>query len=236
MQGVSTDKEVVVWDPLVRSGHWLLVLAFTIAYLTEEELLTVHSWAGYLVAAIVVVRVVWGFIGPRFARFSDFVYRPARVLAYLGELLTFRARRYLGHSPTGGVMVIALLLVLAATTVSGMAVLAIEENAGPLAHWLGHPAATVSNPPGQLTPAVMRFPSETGALTPVNGEEELEGEHEFELLEELHEFLANVTLVLVIVHIGGVLFASLVHRENLVWAMVTGRKRALKGSGPRDMR
>jgi cytochrome b len=119
------SSTVRVWDPFVRIAHWLVVLGFAVAYLSEGEPLWLHSWAGYLVAGLVVLRVLWGFVGPRHARFVDFLYRPRRVAGYLGDLLRLRSRRYLGHSPAGGAMTLLLLLALAA--------LAQEEGAGPLA-------------------------------------------------------------------------------------------------------
>lgn len=185
---MTGTAEVAVWDRLVRVGHWALVAGFTIAYLSED-LTTVHEWAGYLVGVILVVRVIWGFVGTRHARFKDFAYGLGAGLAYLKDMLKMRAKRYIGHSPAGAVMVFALLVLLAATTVSGMALLAVEDNAGPLAGWLGG------------------------------------GGQRGEVLEELHEVLANLTVVLVFGHIAGVVVASLAHRENLVRAMVTGRKR-----------
>src|SRR5690348_11420432 len=91
-----------VWDPLVRFGNWALVAAFAVAYLSAEEEVgstdPLHVWGGYVVGAIVVLRVVWGFVGPRHARFSDFVRSPPVVLAYFRDLLYGRARRYVGQA------------------------------------------------------------------------------------------------------------------------------------------
>jgi cytochrome b len=129
----GAPSQVYVWDLFVRVFHWTLVAAFTIAYFTEDDLLKVHVWAGYLVGALIVARVVWGFVGPRHARFSDFVCAPATTLAYVRDLLLFRAERHLGHSPGGGAMVILLLLFLAATVVTGLVVYGGEQQAGPLA-------------------------------------------------------------------------------------------------------
>lgn len=142
---MSTKAEVTVWDPAVRVFHWALVAAFASAYFTEDELLRVHTLAGYTVLGLVVFRVLWGFLGSRHARFADFVYRPAAVLAYLKEVLVRRPTRYLGHNPAGGAMIVLLLLSLLATTVTGLAVygsLRLEHAGGPLAFWLaGSPKA-----------------------------------------------------------------------------------------------
>jgi cytochrome b len=99
-------------------------------------------------------------------------------------------------------MVIALLLGIATTVGTGLALYAVEENAGPLAGWMSVQDGTAD-----------------GA-----GEAGGEGNRE-EFWEELHEFSANFTLVLVVLHVAGVLLSSYLHRENLVRAMVTGRKR-----------
>jgi cytochrome b len=124
--------QIYVWDLFVRLFHWTLVVAFTVAYLTEDDLLNVHVWAGYLVGGLVVARVIWGF-GPAHARFADFLYWPGDTLRYVRDLMLFRAERHLGHSPGGGAMVILLLLFLGATVLSGFVVYGGEQQAGPLA-------------------------------------------------------------------------------------------------------
>jgi cytochrome b len=127
-------SQVYVWDPFVRLFHWTLVVAFTVAYLlTEEDVLQVHVWAGYVVGALVVARIIWGFVGPAHARFTDFVYAPADTLRYVRDLVLFRAERHLGHSPGGGAMIVLLLLFLAATVVTGLVVYGGDQQAGPLA-------------------------------------------------------------------------------------------------------
>lgn len=212
-------RTVKVWDAFVRVGHWALVAGFFVAYFTEDDLLSLHVWAGYLVGVIVVLRVAWGLIGPKYARFSNFLYAPRRVFGYLSGLIRRSAARYLGHSPAGGAMVVLLLISLAVTVWSGLTVYAYDRGAGPLASVLvGKPL------PGGVSASednqVSRGPgSETrGAL-----------ETREAFWEELHEFFANLTLGLAVLHIAGVVLASFVHRENLVWAMVTGSKRPLAG-------
>lgn len=179
-----------VWDPLVRVFHWTLVLAFAIAYVTEDEFLDLHLFAGYVIAGLIGFRLLWGLIGSRHARFSDFVRRPSTVLAYLKSMRSGHPRRYLGHNPAGGAMVIALLLSLVLTVVTGIAYYGAGEFSGPLAASLA------------------------GA-----------GPFWADVLEESHEFLANLTVLLVVLHVAGVVLASVQHRENLVAAMVHGRKR-----------
>ncbi len=183
--------EIKVWDPLVRLFHWSLVLAFAVAYITQEDFLQIHVAAGYLVLGLVAFRLLWGLIGTRHARFSDFVYRPAVILAYLKDLLALRHRRYIGHNPAGGAMVVALLLALAATTFSGLLAYGAEEAGGPLAGLVANAGRSARH-----------------------------------LFEEVHEFFANFTLALVGLHVAGVAVESVLHRENLARAMVTGRKRA----------
>ena len=172
----AEEREIEIWDPLVRLFHWSLVGLFAFAFFTGEDWGYAHLVAGYGVAGLVAVRVIWGFVGPRHARFTDFVYRPSTVIGHLRDMVRLRARRYRGHSPAGGAMVIALLVMIALISLTGYMMTS----------------------------------------------EALWGDR---WVEDLHEALVNLTVVLVALHIAGVVFASFEHGENLLKAMITGRKR-----------
>ncbi len=186
----ATEDSVKAWDPAVRIGHWILVLMFFAAYFTEGRFLAPHVFAGYILGTAVCFRLIWGFIGPRYARFTGFSYSPTVALGYLADLAHGRSQRDPGHNPAGGAMILVLLMLLAGTAFSGIVLLGIEESAGPLATWVVKSADS----------------------------ERLWG--------EIHEVLANMSLLIIGLHIAGVLLSSRGHRENLVSAMVTGRKRA----------
>ena len=108
-----------VWDPFVRLFHWSLVGLFAFAFLTGDEWDKAHEAAGYTIAALVAARVLWGFVGPRHARFSDFIHSPSAILGFLRDSLSLKARRHIGHNPAGGAMVIALLIAISVICASG---------------------------------------------------------------------------------------------------------------------
>lgn len=165
---------VRVWDPVVRLFHWTLVAAVATAFLAEAGG-RLHDAAGYLVLALIAVRLVWGLIGTSHARFASFVAGPAALVRYLVGLVRGRPERFLGHNPAGAAMILALLATLAVVAGTG---------------WL-------------MT---------TDRFWGVGW------------VEELHEGSAWFALALVGVHVLGVVVSSLLHRENLVRAMITGRK------------
>lgn len=212
------NSEIRVWDPLVRMFHWSLVLSFTIAYLTGEEESGLHIDAGYVVLGLILFRLVWGFIGTRYARFSDFVYSPKAVLEYLKSLSTNTPRNYTGHNPAGGWMVIAMLLCLAIVSVSGLKVYAIEEGLGPL-------AGSAQESPIIITPAYADDDEdeENEGHEDEGSESGHENESE-EFWEEIHEASSNFMLLLIFLHVAGVVLSGRRHKENLVKAMITGNK------------
>jgi cytochrome b len=170
-------SSVKVWDLAVRIFHWSLVANFSLAWLTADAWDELHIWTGYAVAALITFRLVWGFIGPSYARFGQFVRAPRHTLTYLRDVLRGGGRRHVGHNPLGAAMVVALLAALAGICLTG---------------WM------------QTTNVYWGG----------------------EWVEETHELLANLLLILVGGHVLGVIYESRHHRENLVRAMITGRKRA----------
>lgn len=169
-----------MWDPFVRIGHWALVTSIAAAWLTRSGWGAVHEWIGYAALALVALRVVWGWTGPRYARFSQFVHGPAQTLRYAGSVLQGSGLRHIGHNPLGAWMILALLAVAAAAGLSGS--LYTTDR-----YW---------------------------------GDERV---------EDLHEALAVFLLALAALHVTGVVLASIRHRENLVGAMLHGRKRPPAG-------
>lgn len=200
------QDRVRVWDIVVRLFHWSLVVAFVLCYLTGDELDEVHAYLGYAILVLLGIRIVWGMVGTKHARFADFIYGWGPVRAYLLGLMVGRPPHYLGHNPLGGWMVVLLLASLLLASWTGLEAYG-QEGYGPLA---GSAVAT----------ALARDDNDK--------EEEKENEKEDgegdELWEELHEVSVNLSLTLVILHIFGVIVSSVLHRENLVRAMWTGYK------------
>jgi len=173
-------QTVKVWDPVVRLFHWSLVILFTLNAAFLEEDGTLHEWVGYGVLALVAVRILWGIVGTRHARFSAFPPDPLAAVGHLRDLVAGRHRRHMSHNPLGALMIYNLILTMLAIGVSGYMMTTIT--------FFG-----------------------------------------YEWVEELHEMFVNWAILSVFLHIGGVIFESLRGRENLVKAMITGRKRAQPG-------
>ncbi|MCQ8179956.1 cytochrome b/b6 domain-containing protein [Methylomonas sp. SURF-1] len=207
---MQNDNAVAVWDIFVRVFHWSLVVAFAVAYVTSEEDNYWHIYAGYTVLGLISLRLIWGFVGGRYARFSQFVRSPAAVFRYVSQLRQGSAKHYLGHNPLGGWMVLALLSTLFVVTISGLKVYAIEEGRGPLAQ----DSRMLS-----VISAAHAEEEEEGKGKSAEAEDEAE-----EFWEEIHEIASNLMLLLIALHVLGVVISSKVNKEGLVKAMVTGRK------------
>jgi len=110
---------IPVWDPLVRIFHWTLATCFIADYLLMEGNDPIHQVLGYLAAGLVTLRVAWGIIGTPYARFSDFVPSGGSLFGYVRDMLHLRERRFVGHNPAGGMMILALLAQIALLALTG---------------------------------------------------------------------------------------------------------------------
>jgi len=169
------QSEITVWDLPVRIFHALLIFCVAGAYLSadSERWRLLHVTLGYTMAGLVLFRLLWGFIGSPYARFSSFVRGPKAVMQYLRSLRTRQPEHHTGHNPAGALAILGLLSLAGITAATGWA-----------------------------------------AYNDVGGE----------ALKELHDVVANAILALAGLHVAGVFFGSWLHRENLVRAMITGRK------------
>lgn len=171
------EATVKVWDPVVRLFHWTVVTACVLNLFILEEGHYWHRVTGYVVAAVLTVRILWGFVGTRYARFAQFFPTPSKVAGQISGILDGHEQRYIGHNPLASVMMLTLMALLAATCLTG---------------WM----------------------------------QTLDAFWGDEWLENVHAVLANGIMVLALVHAAAAIVESWRHKENLVWAMVTGRKRA----------
>jgi len=187
---MATENNMIkVWDPFVRFFHWTLLAAFILVFSTEDDMQFVHNAAGYLMLGLLTCRLVWGLIGTRHARFTDFIAMPSTIIRYLKEIKSGTAKRYLGHNPAGGAMIIAMIIVLALAIFTGIGMERSTLPAG-FASWF-----SLFDGIGNRS------------------------------LKHLHEFFANLSLLLIVAHVAGVFLGSWQHRENLIRAMIDGKKR-----------
>lgn len=175
---MSNKQNILVWDVPTRVFHWLLVLCFAGAWLTSESerLQMIHYAFGYSACALVLFRLVWGLIGTKYARFSQFIKAPSEIIGHLKGLLSGHEHSSPGHNPVGGLVMLGLMLAILVIGLTGY--FGIKE-------FLGN------------------------------------------LMSEAHEAIASLTLGLVIIHVVAAIVMSLLQKENLVKAMVDGRKKGL---------
>lgn len=209
-------NRIKVWDIAVRLFHWSLVILFVVAYLTGEEHdlgEEIHAYIGYAIIGLLVFRILWGIVGTRYARFTNFVHGPATVIQYTKSMLNDKPIHYVGHNPLGGWMVIALLVSLSITSWTGLETYA-SEGKGPLAHTTFNLINTANADDHERERKHAH-------------DHESDGE---EFWKEIHEAFTYLTILLIVLHVTGVVIASRLHRENLVKAMLTGYKQTTEKS------
>lgn len=175
---MSEKQVILVWDVPTRVFHWLLVLCFAGAWLTSESerLQMIHYAFGYSAVALVLFRLVWGFVGTKYARFTQFLRGPNEMAGHIKSVLSSHQHSSPGHNPVGGIVMVGLMLIMLLIGLTG--------------YW-----------------SVKDFLGD--------------------FISEAHEAIASLALGLVIIHIAAAVIMSLLQKENLIRAMVNGKKQGL---------
>lgn len=170
-------SEIKVWDLFIRFFHWSVVMLFMLNFwlIEDDGTWSLHQILGYTLGILLILRIIWGFVGPHTARFTSFLPSPQRITKHLNDLKQRTVDPREGHNPMGGAMVILLLLMLVVITLSGW-----------MQTW-------------------DRFWGE-------------------DWLEEVHEIAANLTMVLVGIHVAAVIIMTKVTGIPLLRTMLTGKR------------
>lgn len=123
MDAATQTQSRTVWDIFIRLFHWGLAGTVIFAWWSAEQggnWMEAHMIAGYAVLALITFRLIWGFIGSPYARFSDFIKSPAQTLSYSKAFLRRQEPHYTGHNPLGGWMVISLIVLCTLQAGSGL--------------------------------------------------------------------------------------------------------------------
>jgi len=178
-----------IWDPFVRIFHWSLAIAFGVAfyYHTSEWDRLLHVNAGYIAGTLIIARIIWGTIATGYANFKTFPPNIVWAAKYLYQLVKGNAKHYVGHNPTGAIVIYAMLGIGLTAVASGILVF---ENG-----WIFTDTYTNA-------------------------------------YKTIHHYATWGWLFLVVGHVTGVIAESILHRDNLIFAMITGCKRVCKIKPP----
>jgi len=178
---------VRVWDAPTRLFHWTIVTLVFVSWLSADQgYMKVHLCSGLALLALLLFRIGWGLVGSTTARFSDFLHPPRTVIGYVKGLVGGEKHLYAGHNPAGGLMVVAMIVVLLAQALTGLFANDGLHFSGPLALLISDDVST--------------------------------------WITGLHSLIFNAILLLVWCHVVAVGFYLFVKGDNLVKAMITGRK------------
>lgn len=140
----DNPQEITVWDFPTRVFHWVLVVLVAVSFTTGAIgglAMVYHERSGFAILVLLVFRIIWGFVGSRKSRFSDFVKGPAAVWRYAAALFRGNSERYLGHNPMGGWSVLAILLALSIQVGTGLFANDDIFTEGPLYLWVSKPVS-----------------------------------------------------------------------------------------------
>lgn len=192
------------WDPIVKLTHWGVVAAVIGNALVTEEGSGWHIWIGYGLAALLALRLLWGLVGPREARFTAFPPSLARASHHLGEIRRGEVTQHASHNPLGALMVYAIWGTLLVVIGTGVA---------------------MSGPPPADPWAERGEHGEQAAVAEAEEREEGDEGEEEGPLGELHEIAVNLLYVLIALHLMGVVFETRRSGPQIARSMLPGGKR-----------
>lgn len=197
------------WDPLVKITHWGVAAVVVCNALIVGEGSIAHIWAGYTLAGLLALRLLWGVIGTRPARFASFLPSPSRALAHIRAIREGRHEEHGSHNPLGALMAYAIWACLGVIVASGIAMAGAP------------PAIDAATTPAQIISGEAEEHEHGEYDEYGEGAEEDEGE---EALEEVHEIAVNLLYLLILLHIGGVAFETARSGKRTITAMLPGGK------------
>ena len=208
-------KEPRRWDPIVKLTHWGIVVAVIGNALVTKEGSGWHIWVGYGRAALLALRLLWGFIGPAEARFSAFPPSPRRAIGHIGEISRGDVTRHRSHNPLGALMVYAIWACLLVVIGSGIGMSgpppadpnARREHSEEMTPRQGQPSAAAPEARGE----------EADEHEEGEGEDEEEG-----VLTEVHEAAVYLLYLLIALHLAGVVFETRRSGREIITAMIPG--------------
>jgi len=198
---MSTATRMRRWDPVVKLTHWSVALAVLVNAIVTEEGSAAHIWVGYGLAAILGLRLIWGFVGPAEARFSAFLPNPRKALAQIREIREGKVSHHFSHNPLGGFMVYAIWSCLLVIIGTGIAMTGLPgtgerlDGRGSGAQGLNVQKLSIAQVSGERDEDVRREEREAE-----------DGDREEGPLVEIHEVAANILYILILLHIAGVAF------------------------------
>jgi Ni/Fe-hydrogenase 1 B-type cytochrome subunit len=232
---MSELKSYAVWDAPTRWFHWInaicVVALVVVGYLILNgralevsragslTLKTIHTWIGYVFAVNLLVRIVWAFVGNRYARWRALLpggrgYLSA-VFAYVRAFVSRHPEQYLGHNPLGRISMTTMLVLIAILAVSGLVLAGTDLFYPPIGHWIAHWVAAPGVDPGALVPNAPDMYDKTAF-------DSMRSFRKPFIVSHLYAYY--VLLAVVALHVVGVVITEIREGGNLISATFTGRK------------
>jgi cytochrome b len=232
---MSDLKSYTVWDAGTRWFHWinaisviaLIVVGFVILNAKglgvsndgKVSLKTIHAWIGYVFALNLLWRIVWAFLGNRFAKWRSVLpggkgYFHA-LRSYIAAFIAGSPEHYLGHNPVGRLGIGLLFLLLVTQVVTGLVLASTDLFYPPFGHWIAQWVAAAGVSPDSLVPYAPHM-YDAAAFESMRAFRKPFG--------EVHEFSFYILVVVVVLHVAAVIITELREGGSLISAMFTGRK------------